>query len=71
MIQATDFAVYFLFCLGFFLGGYCLALVQKGLTVNIHRGVKQDKLEEYESTLEHLDPQVRQYYESNNGLNKF
>lgn len=50
--------------------GYVMGYLSKGITVNVNR--KEDIPEGYnESLANELDPQVRQYLDQNNGLNKF
>lgn len=61
-----------LFALLIFLGGFGLGLAHKGITININKNGQAPKDIGYnESTVTNLDPEVRQYYESNNGLNRF
>lgn len=60
-----------------FFAGYLLCLVQKGIHINIYNGEKPKKSKEKdeskynESTADLLPPELRQYYEQHNGMNKF
>lgn len=60
-----------------FFAGYLLCLVQKGININIYNGEKPKKRKEKdeskynESTVDLLPPELRQYYEQHNGMNKF
>lgn len=57
-----------------FFAGYLLCLVQKGIYIHIYNGEKEKskKSKEYnESTADLLPPELRQYYEQHNGMNKF
>jgi hypothetical protein len=52
--------------------GYLIGLLQNG--INIHRYENaniSDKIEVNDSGIEYLDPEVRSYYEQNNGMNKY
>lgn len=60
-----------LICLVFFIAGFGLALVSKGINININQGIPNQKIDYNESTVEHLDPEVRLYYDKTNGINKF
>lgn len=72
MSHVTDFAVYFMFCLVFFLGGYGLALFQKGITINVNKDGDQSKeIKPNPSMAHNLDPKVRHYYEQNHGNHNF
>jgi hypothetical protein len=57
------------------LTGFLLGVLSKGsFSINInHKEVKEidQEIQYNESTLSELDPEVKQYYESTNGLNKF
>lgn len=53
--------------LGFMLG----TLYKGGLNINITRKQPETEVSYNESMIDELDPEIRQYYDNNNGLNKF
>lgn len=57
--------------IGCFFLGYIVAITQGGIHIHNHGQFDELPVEYNESMLEHLDPEIRRYYEQNNGQNKF